>query len=200
MSAWCTLYTQVISNSCSWFHTQVMLHNLLMFLALSFFTCLALLSFKFQLRYFLLPETFQSPLPCHVPFSHVPEVAHWRRLDVRSGSLNSLRIKIISYSSLCVSVKLHACLVVWAREHLATGMEERGDTGAQWDTRGSWMSQEPSVSWASLRRGCLYGGFVQMHSMSPDRTIIPLLNISEGQNCYRHHKSEVLTTNRVCPT
>ena len=63
------------------------------------------------------------------------------------------------------------------------------------------MSQEPSVSCASLRRGRLYRVFVQMSpDISPRRTIIPFLNSSEGQNCYRKHNWQVLTTDRVCPT
>lgn len=60
MSACCTFYRQVISNSCSWFHIQVMRCNLLLFFALSFFTCLTPLSFSSDISP---PGNFPKPHP-----------------------------------------------------------------------------------------------------------------------------------------
>lgn len=113
----CLLHTlhSIMSNSYSWLHIQVMLCNLLMFFALSSFTRLTQVSFKFQLRYFLLQETCQNLIPCHAYFYYVPEIVRWRHLSVMSDSISSLRINIISYSSLHLSAQLHAWLVLWAQ-------------------------------------------------------------------------------------
>lgn len=175
MSACCTFYRQVISNSCSWFPIQVVLCNLLLFFALSFFTCLAPLSSSFSsdisppgnfpklhpMSHTLLSCPWNSPLEasvCHVWLHKVFEN-------------KDLFLMIISY----LSLYLHAWLVVSAQLYLLTWTEEWEESGVQWGQQGSWVSQAPAVSSESRRRSFLYRNFVQLNSIVPHRTPTPLL-------------------------